>query len=356
MFTLMKREGTGLLIVLLILSSGCTRGQSDDGITEQYIGPTECKLFTGPQFGSVSYTGPLIDTHYHIPHFDGTADSITPVLGDNIKISNIVCSLEQEDTNKVFAFFPVFHESDQAKYLQIARRTMELYPDTFVPFIMPPDRDNDIDGYPTVSADVLEEMLNVYPGLFTGYGEIGLYAREPGGAAELPPDSERLQDIYPVVRENKLLVYFHLGEGHKDNFESILEQNPDINFIWHGDQLSIEEVEDVISNHPNAYYTIDELYGDVWMINPNKTKEEFLSHLQNYEALLEIDINTWKAVIERRPDQFMWGTDRSPAVLWSHDPEVGQALANYGRAFIARLATEVQEKFAYKNAERLLTR
>ncbi len=331
------------------------------------LAPSDCKPISRPAFGE-SYDGKLIDTHYHIADIPDSSpgdneDEIlddSPVLGKNIKITDIVCTLQQENTAKIFAFFPVYPEIPE-QMIEVAKKTMERYPETFVPFIMPPDHDNDQSGSSTVSAVVLQEMLAIYPELFQGYGEIGLYEREDG-AAELPPDAPRLLDIYPVVRDHHLVVYFHLGEGHKDNFERVLQQNPDINFIWHGDQLisygggrqNLNDVEDILSNHPNVYYTIDELYGDIWMIKPDKTKEEFLTYLQGYKTLLEKDLNTWKAAIERHPDQFMWGTDRSDQVLWSHDPEVGQALASYGRAFIARLDPAVQEKFAYKNAERLI--
>ncbi|MDO8508639.1 MAG: hypothetical protein Q7S27_03055 [Nanoarchaeota archaeon] len=328
----------------------------------------ECTSIKWKRYGELYYDGPLIDSHYHIPNLpdyppgepEPANTEMRPFLGSNIEISDIVCTLKQENTMKVFAFFPVFPNEDW-QYIEVAKRTMDLYPDLFVPFIMPPDNDNSINGHPTVEAKVLDKMLNKYPNLFEGYGEIGLYARQ-GGAEALAPDSERLLDIYPVIKENNLIVYFHLGEAHQESFEGILEQNPDINFIWHGDQLisknsgkqNLQHIEEIISRHSNVYYTIDELYGDEWMLRPEVTKGQFLAHLENYEVLLERDLADWKHIIEKYPNQFLWGTDRSPQVLWSHDVEVGQALTNYGRAFIARLDINVQENFAYKNAERLL--
>jgi hypothetical protein len=64
---------------------------------------------------------------------------------------------------------------------------MELYPDKFIPFLMPPDNDGSPDGFPTVNSEVLNEMLEIEPGLFKGYGEIGLYARNGGGPELHPP-------------------------------------------------------------------------------------------------------------------------------------------------------------------------
>ncbi len=339
------------------------------------LAETDCDAVSPRAFDDRPYTGPLIDTHWHIANIpDSTPregmteetqeyDEENPLLGVNTKITDMVCTLQEEGTQKVFAFFPVYEEIP-TPMVELVRRTMESYPDTFVPFLMPPSHDDSPGGFPTVDAETLQNMLNIEPGLFKGYGEIGLYARE-GGSRELPPDSKRLMDIYPIVREHGLIVYVHLGEGHKDNFERALEQNPDISFIWHGDQLipyrsdgtqDLSEVEDILSNHPNAYYGVDELYGDEWMLRPEVSREEFLHHFDEYEELLKEDVATWKGFIERHPDQVLWGTDRGWSSNWSVDEDVGVTLSGYARAFIARLDPAVQEKFAYKNAERLITR
>jgi len=48
----------------------------------------------------------------------------------------------------------------------------------------------------------------------------------------------------------------------------------------------------------------------------------------------------------------MWGTDRW--YRWQFDYEVGGILEEFGRSFIGELEPQVQEKFAYKNAEKIL--
>ena len=47
----------------------------------------------------------------------------------------------------------------------------------------------------------------------------------------------------------------------------------------------------------------------------------------------------------------LWDTDRGVGSTWSVDPEVAVVLNDYSRAFIGRLDKNVQEKFAYKNAQ-----
>ncbi|MBS3138174.1 amidohydrolase family protein, partial [Candidatus Woesearchaeota archaeon] len=317
------------------------------------------------------YQGKLTDTHLHIPSIpdwsaddEPTSDEIEgrfggpgAFLGWNVKMSEIACTIQHEGTTKNFAFFPVYEDIPEEQ-LYIWKETMSMYPELFTPFIMSSGNDGDPDGFPTVDAKTLKSMLAVYPGLFEGYGEIGLYERENGGSPELPPDSQRLQEIYPIVKQNKLAVYFHLGDGHKDNFERILKANPDTNFVWHGDQLSIAEIEDILTKHPNAHYGL-EIIGEgskfgIFPLFVGKSKQAYIDAVeQKFDSLLSYDIKTWKPVIERHPNQLVWGTDRADAE-WNYDIDVGQLMVKYARAFIGQLDPSVQEKFAYKNAERLV--
>ncbi len=161
------------------------------------------------------------------------------------------------------------------------------------------------------------------------------------------------------------MVYFHLGGGMRKAFEKVLDENPDIDFIFHGDQLitynddgtqDLSIIDKILSNHPNVYYGVDELYGDVFLLNPETSKETFLEHFNNYKPLLNVDVSTWKAFIERHPDQVMWDTDRGWSAPWSMDRDVGLQLVDYSRAFIGKLSPLVQEKYAYQNAEKLFAK
>ena len=316
-----------------------------------------------------SYAGPMIDTHVHIaPIPDGpvSPDELRPTMGVNLTMADYVCMMDYEGTDRAFAFFPVW-EPIIPESIEVVRQTMERYPDRFVTFLMPPDRDDRPDGFPTVTANILSEMLGVSPGLFEGYGEIGLYERGdhggPKGAPELPPDSSRLVAIYPIIRTEKVPIYFHLGRGQQESFENVLSANPDINFIWHGDQLipygeggrqNLTHIAEILERHPNVFYGVDELYGDVWLLRHDVTKEKFFAHFKDYKSLLEKDLATWKGFIEAHPDQVIWGTDRGGDALWALDLDVAIVLNDYARAFIGRLDPAVQEKYAHKNAEHLM--
>ena len=150
------------------------------------------------------------------------------------------------------------------------------------------------------------------------------------------------------------MVYLHPGERHEDNLELALQEYPEISFIVHGEQIE-EEIGDLMEKYPNIYFTVNDLYGDQYLLHPGESTQTFLAALKNYGPLLEKDLATWKDLIEAHPEQFLWGTDRGGIAVWTFDLEVGQALVDYARAFIGRLDPDVQEKFAYKNAESLLS-
>ena len=343
------------------------------GRVEKALAPSPCPEVSKPEYPDTYYQGPLLDTHLHIPSIpdwsaeedeqmkgevpEGRFGGPQALLGWNVKMSEIACTLQREGTHKNFAFFPAYEGEISLYQLEIWDRTMQQYPEQFTPFIMSSGNDGEPNGFPTVNAETLTEMLAVYPDLFEGYGEIGLYARENGGSPELPPDSPRLQEIYPIIKQHNLVIYFHLGDGHKNNFEKILKQNPDINFIWHGDQLTVNEVKDILSKHPNAYYGIDEFFGgerEIFELYVGENKEEYLEAAnKKFDKIINQAITHWKSLIEQYPDQVTWGTDRGDAE-WNYDLDLGPMQVKIARAFIGKLKPEVQEKFAYKNAGKLL--
>ncbi len=313
------------------------------------------------------YKGPIIDAHIHLQSLPDGEPGLPEEeydarnLGIGRSIDEWVCRMDTEGTMQSWVFFPVW-EPITEESIKVVELAMETYPGRFIPFIMPPDDDGSPDGFPTVDAGELEAMLNLSPGLFRGYGEIGLYER-PGGAAALSPDSERMMGIYKVAQEHGLVVYLHLGEGDKEALERAADTYPDVTFVFHGDQLidcadcdrTPDAVAEILESHPNVYYGIDELYGNVWLIRPGSTKADFLEHFEDYGPLLETDMDNWKEFIESHPDQVVFDTDRGVSESWDTDPEVALTLNNCVRAFIGKLDPSVQEKLAWKNADKIFS-
>ncbi|MBI2411209.1 MAG: amidohydrolase family protein [Candidatus Kerfeldbacteria bacterium] len=296
------------------------------------------------------YTGRLIDTHLHIPPPTDSGNE-NPVLRKDMNLDDIACTLQYEGTRSAFSFFPVYvNDADYEPFYKAADNAKKKYPKRFVRFINPPGGTS---GVPTVTAKELKRFLKDRPGLFQGYGEIGLYVTPENPENVFPPDAQIFQKIYPVVRKHKMLVYFHPGEDQLDHLATALAQNPDINFVVHGEQVE-KEIGTLMDSYTNIYFTVNDLYGDQYLLHQGETKESFLEKIDDYETLLAQDIATWKDVIEAHPNQFMWGTDRGGIAAWTLHKDVGLGIADYGRAFIAQLDPAVQEKFAYKNAQRLI--
>lgn len=360
-----------LALVVAVLLAGCATTTEDGALTpgwERRLAAAfddDACLPPRPH-DPAFYAGPLIDGHIHVPSIPDSTPGFpevwgdpadrSPILGVDVTIDRLVCQFAYEGTTRAFGFFSVYPGVDEP-FAKLAARTMARYPETFIPFISPPDGPTG-----TVSVDRLRSMLALEPGLFRGFGEIGLYGNpeDPDGLA---PDSGKLTAIYPLLREQGMVPYFHLGADHQAAFERALAANPDITFIFHGDQLvrygdegqDLSAIEEILARHPNVVYGIDELYGDVWLIQRKFTKEQFLDHFEEREPLLAKDLATWRGLIARHPDQVIWGTDRGAEVVWALEPEVGWTLNDYAREFIARLDPAVQERFAYKNVERVLS-
>ncbi len=118
--------------------------------------PSGCPVIASPTYPAGYYTGPMIDSHLHIPQlsddlgggddntggtggvdsalYDAISAEDKPLLGDTVTIDQIACTLKQEGTTRAFAFFPVFPESP-APLIDVAYKTQKRHGALFVPFI-----------------------------------------------------------------------------------------------------------------------------------------------------------------------------------------------------------------------------
>ena len=119
--------------------------------------PSTCGAVPVNGFPSSYYQGPLIDTHLHIPQlpndqhgeqdtgyiaprgaesdkYDTISQEQRPLLGRTMNIDRIACTLQNEGSVKAFAFFPTFPEITSPA-IEVAYKTVEQYPELFVPFI-----------------------------------------------------------------------------------------------------------------------------------------------------------------------------------------------------------------------------
>ncbi len=358
-----------LFIIILVLFFGCVqKGEATNNETIEHIGvKEECDHTpTKRQFNSEPYySGPLIDTHIHLPAAFKTPDNIAeevdwdaPVFDKDINRSQIICMLDKENIKSAFGFYIVTTMLTE-KSVQVAKEIDGQYPGRIVPFILPPHFES-LNPGPTE----IEQILKSNPGLFKGFGEIAMYR---GSYYGMSPNDPSLLEIYEVADKNNLIIMMHPDEGWDSDIESMVRDNPNVTFLFHGGTIEetprnageIEKWVMTVVRYPNAYYTIDIDFSDL-ADDPScclfdvDNKEDFVVNFKkNYDKILAESLARWKPHIEKYPDKFLWGTDRGE-YAWAFDPEVGGLIEELSRAFIGQLDPTVQEKFAYKNAEKLL--
>ena len=333
--------------------------------------PSTCGTPPTNNFPASYYEGPLIDSHLHIPQlpddqygdqdsgyiaprgaesdkYDTISQEQRPLLGRTMNIDRIACTLQNEGSVKAFAFFPVFPEIT-SQGIEVADRAVKQYPNLFVPFIQA-----SANGVATLEGKILDVMIDVRPGLFAGFGEVG---DSPTESINPLPDSEIYTGDFQVVENHgNMLVYFHPGMGHEDNLERALQQFSDVTFIIHADFVR-PHVKGIMDRNPNVYYTYNDIFGISGSVMDGfrfGEKEDFISDMRsNWDQLLDDAVNLYRPMIEAHPDRFMWGTDRGD-IVWGYDEEVGQLLAEFGRAFIGKFDPAIQADLGHKNAERLI--
>ena len=310
-----------------------------------------------PQFSHDKYyTGPLIDTHLHMPVSSAIISDIAIRSGfedmphaGQIPTGDIVCLMKKEGITKAFSFF-IIPNAGMGQSLGHAEQVASQYPE-FIPFFMPP---LPIESLNPTLADV-DKALGKKPGFYQGYGEARFDFN--AGKNALPED-QYLLDMYHLSDKHNLIVQIHPDEGQIASIERLLQKYPDVIFLVHLALDEQNEIDRLMGEYDNIYYSLDaeltSLFGyHTIQNNQGPTKEEFIAYTkQNMDTLIQEDLSRWQEIIMKHPDRFTWGTDRW--FTWHFDPGVGALIEELGRAFIGQLDPALQEKIAYQNAEEML--
>ncbi|MBI4043865.1 MAG: amidohydrolase family protein [Candidatus Diapherotrites archaeon] len=294
------------------------------------------------------YTGPLIDAHLHMPVLFALPPQLeallpyedTPVLEKDVTSDEIVCLLEKEGIIKAIGFYPVL-ETLVVPAINHIKKIEEKHPGKITAFFMPPPLFT-----PLYKPEKLDEILTEYPTVFSGYGELATYYPIFDGTS---PNDPQFLETYKVLEKHNKIVMLHPTPENMDALENAIQLNPNVTFLLHGDNVE-DQVIPLLEKHDNAYYSLDtslvKIYG------PSSAEEFNTALRKEFHERLNAVIEKWKPIIEAHPDKFMWGTDRLET--WHFDQNFGGLLEEFSRSFIGSLDKEVQEKFAYKNAEGIL--
>lgn len=303
------------------------------------------------------YTGPLIDTHVHLPVASEIISTTAEQMGfedmphrGEMSIDNLICLFDGEGIIKTFGFL-IQHKALLDFSVDTVKQDVAKHGDKLVPFFMPPFP---LEGQaPDVAA--VEEALKNNPSLFKGYGEARFDFQNVQNAL---PEDEYFQEMYKLSDKYNLIVQIHPKGGQIAALERLLNEYPQVIFLVHLLKDERSEVPQLLEKYPNMYYSLDAEISYIFgyqTIQNNKgpAKEEYLNSLKNnFDGQLQDVLSSWKPVIEAHPDQFTWGSDRW--FTWHFDQAVSALVVEFSRTFIGHLDPAVQEKFAYKNAEKML--
>lgn len=327
-----------------------------------------------------SYEGPFLESHAHIAIY------ASQVIGQGVQYrvdaregaaeltaASYVSSLDRNNIKCIVGFHGIAFDDKQQELLDHARRLLVLYPEKFA-LLAEIFRHNPLNWF---TATKLAPVLDT--GLFSGFGEIQFNHEPLGDGTNTPiirPDATRFLNIAMGLANRGLFVMAHPASragvedavSHNNRSTTWIIHGPQVHGSWNptdadGDGIPDEmgKLERLLDRNPNLYYTLDigeslPEFFTYFKTDEAGAKDIFLEKMNDqvfFNSVLERMVSTWKEVIERHPDRFLWGTDMA-FPTWQWDPEVIDLIMKFSRAFIGRLESPAAENYAYKNAERLL--
>lgn len=213
-----------------------------------------------------------------------------------------------------------------------------------------------------------EAVLRQYlqpQGLLQGVGEFPLY--NPG-LQSVTFDSPVMQTVFQVVNEKKGIVMVQLSTASQGprptelaEIEPSIRRYPDAIFLFHGNAEVFNLAVPLMAKYPNVYFTMDATHnlcgGQLYPLQAEKANAEgFLTEVNRigFDKLLEDGYAKVAPRLLQYPDRIFWGTDLSSS--WHFEEPVTDVVISLSRQLIARLPADIQEKYAYKNAQRVFGR
>ncbi|MFC1909579.1 CARDB domain-containing protein [Chloroflexota bacterium] len=287
------------------------------------------------------YNGPLFDTHLHTRNIlqPQSAETLLNYL-DREKVDWAIC-------------FNTFPSSKISSLMSIVRsigsRVVMLR-----------------GGNGVHSGQYSEVELRQYlqpKGPLWGFGEIGLWREE---YQSVTFDSPHMQTIFKVVNDAKGIVMIHASSAPYGRatwlteVEPSISKYPDAIFLFHNIR-TWALVDQLMSKYPNVYFSLDFAssffigYG-VSLKADDANAASFLAEINGLEldSIVERNLQDLAPMLQQYPDRIFWGTDFSES--WHFEESVTDLSVRISRKFIGRLPDDIQEKYAYQNAQRVFGR
>jgi len=319
-------------------------------------------LSTPLSFPEEKYNGPLFDAHLHLTGQD-SQDSpegvgYTKLLINTKNADEIFAMFDTLGVTGIIGFLPLNHDFFVVNkrwtdpFLKQAMKISNRYCGGVHIFLFP-DSLIGIKSREYFTTEIIDDYVKKYP--IEGIGEIHVDGENPI-YKDIRLNDNEMFELYDYAAENNLVVMIHPRESDLEDLHEALRHNSKTIFLLHSGEGIEKIIPPLLQEHDNLYYSIDAAIMENYNLGiAGMTKENFLNNLQSngmYYRILASALNHWKPLIEAYPDRIMWGTDAGWS--WNFEQEVYSELTWFARDFIGGLSLEVQEKFAYKNAERML--
>ncbi len=316
--------------------------------------PTPSPTPTGP------YTGPLFDTHLHLAHL---------YTGDLSRLRSAADLLSFLDRNKIEGAigFYYFTKDKSMSFASVAEAIIRGTRSRVIPLLQPEGV-----GWTQFASGYYDEtVLRQYlqpQGLLWGVGEIALYWVP---LQSVTFDSPVMQTVFQVVNELKGIVMIHpsnIRRGRPTELAEVepsIRKYPDAIFLFHGNNEVFNLVAQLMSQYPNVYFTMDatcwytSLMSDSLLYPTDAAAdnaESFLTEVNRIgsDRLVEVGLQRVTPRLQQYPDRIFWGTDL--CYPWHFEEPVTDVVISLSRQLIGRLPADIQEKYAYQNAQRVFGR
>ena len=323
-------------------------------IENEASAPEAVELFLPQLTYPQAYNGPLYATSEQI--------------GDSAPLSHLQ-NLRRNGVNFMIAFFSIELDPAEEEDLDImyAKQFTSMAPGRVVPFFslgLPAEETKPLVGeqltnrYRETLAAIQEQAGEDF---IKGFGEIEQYAWN------IQPNDPKMLQLFDLAAENNLAVMFHPAVGQSSEVKKVLERYSRTTFLIHmfPEDLSRdrEQYINLLKTHQNLYFSVDVDHmmfdgqtGLLYKYEDDEVKTAARKFIANYDQnernLLNTALERYRPLIEAVPDKVMWGTEGGTDYVY--EPEVYDRMIKFTRLFIGELKPEVQEKFAYRNAEKLI--
>ncbi|PYO00284.1 MAG: hypothetical protein DMD91_10895 [Candidatus Rokuibacteriota bacterium] len=262
-----------------------------------------------PPAGAADYTGPLIDAHSHVPN--ATA------------INAYAAAATRHNVSKVLLLGVGGVQKDDAAWIAAAQAK---YPDLVIA------------GAPVANPAATERVeSNIDQLKARAMGEV--HVRQISRKIDHDPSDAEFQKLLEVAARRRLPVVIHdeLDTRATERLARALSAQPTATVILaHAGESAPPRIEALLDRHPNL---VVDLSGMHFQRKPSLASEH---------GPLDAD---WKALIEKKPDRFVFGIDVWAARLF--EPTMLDRLMKWARRVLGELKPDVAEMVAYRNAATL---